>query len=133
MLIGSGRLRGDPSRFVRFLVVGGLNTLVGYSLFAGFILLGAGSALALAAATVLGVLFNFKSFGTLVFDNREKRLLPRFVAFYAVQYALNLLCLRGLEMWGLPALLAQLILLVPFSVASFLLMHRLVFGRSRSG
>jgi len=125
-------------RFVIFLMVGGLNTAVGYSLFAAFILLGAGATVALAAATVLGVLFNFKSIGHLVFGNGDSRLLPRFVGVYTVQFLANLIALRGLENAGLSPLLAQLVILPPLSLGNFLLMRRLVFrpvdgaGRRRS-
>ena len=119
----------DWARFARFLAVGGLNTVFGYSLFAVFILIGMPTAAALAAGTVLGMLFNFKSFGTLVFGNKDARLLPRFALFYAVQYLVNLISLRWLQSLGLSALIAQLILIVPLSLASFLLMRRLVFGR----
>jgi len=123
----SGSAGGGLGHFAKFLVVGGLNTVVGYGLFAAFIIAGLGAPLALALATVLGVLFNFKSFGLLVFRNGDGRLLPRFVAVYAGQYVVNLMCLRWLAALDLSPLLAQLLLLPPLSLASFLLMRRLVF------
>lgn len=123
----AGLLTHQRKRFLTFLAVGGLNTLVGYGLFAGFILLGAGSFPALAGATILGVLFNFKSIGRLVFQSGEARLLPRFVAVYAAQFVLNLGGLSALERAGLAPLLAQLVLLPVLAVGSFLAMRRFVF------
>lgn len=112
-----------------FLVVGGLNTLVGYSLFAIFILVGVSTAVALGAATVLGVLFNFFSFDRMVFRSGEVRRLPRFILFYCVQFVVNLALLRGLGQLGLGPILAQMLILPILSVASFLAMRRLVFQR----
>jgi putative flippase GtrA len=117
-------------RFLLFLLVGGLNTLVGYSIFAGLILLGARPALALTIATILGVLFNFKSIGSLVFQSVKARLIPRFLAVYVVQFLVNLIALRMLIDLGAPPLLAQLIVLPILSVATFIMMRRFVFERT---
>lgn len=121
-------LRLGGWQFVRFLLVGLLNTAFGYALFAGFILLGASLALALAGGTVLGVLFNFRTIGRLVFANRELRLLPRFIAVYSLYFILNLACLQGLLRLGLAPLLAQLLLLPWLSAVNFVLLRRLVFA-----
>lgn len=134
---GEGRLavqiraaltRGERGKFLKFLAVGGLNTLVGYGLFAGFILMGAPSFTALAGSTMLGVLFNFKSIGKLVFRSGDPRRLPRFVAVYAVQFLVNLGGLHALQAAGLSPLVAQLILLPLLAIGSFLAMRRFVFA-----
>ena len=137
MSIGEGRRRAEAMfrsshgrRFFIFLLVGGLNTVVGYGLFAGLILLGAGKTLALVVATCLGVLFNFKSIGRLVFKDGGGRRLPRFIAIYFVQFLTNLAGLEALERIGLGPLVSQLILLPPLAVASFLMMQRFVFRPS---
>jgi putative flippase GtrA len=120
--------KADLHRFVRFLLVGGLNTAVGYSIFAAFILLGASSTLALIGATVLGILFNFASTGRVVFGTGNVRLLPRFVLAYGAQFLLNWVALQALERAGLSPLLAQLLLLAPLAIITFLMMKTLVFG-----
>lgn len=117
----------DAVQFLRFLLVGGLNTLVGYALFAIFILVGAGITFSLVGATVLGVMFNFRSLGSLVFIRTERRLLPRFVLVYAGQFAINWLSLRYLQALGVTPLFAQLMILPPLSIVSFLAMRRWVF------
>ena len=126
---GTAELR----RFVRFLCVGLLNTGFGYLLFAAFVLLGLGSGLALAGATVIGVAFNFLTTGRLVFDSRDHRRLPRYLGVYMVQFLINWAGLRGLEQ-AMSPLLAQLILVGPMAVLTYLLMARLVFGaRQKEG
>jgi putative flippase GtrA len=118
----------DGRRFLVFLLVGALNTAVGYGLFAAFIFLGADTTLALSAATTLGVLFNFKSIGRLVFASGNVRLLPRFVGIYAVQFGVNLLALKALERAGASPLLAQLLILPPLAILSFIMMRHFVFA-----
>ena len=122
-------LARDPAtrRFVSFLAVGGLNTAFGYGAFALLILVGARAGTALAGATIVGVLFNFNTVGRLVFRSRDPGLLPRFLAVYAVQFAINLLALRALGRAGLSPLLAQLALVLPLALLSFVAMRRFVF------
>lgn len=117
-------------RFLKFLLVGALNTTVGYGLFAIFLIAGVDPAKALAIATVLGVLFNFKSFGKLVFGESGMCFLPRFIIFYLTQYLVNLGALRQILALGFTPLEAQLIILPPLSLVSFFAMRRLIFEAS---
>jgi putative flippase GtrA len=127
------RSLADP-RFIRFLLVGGLNTAFGYGVFALLYLVGLHYAVAGFFSTVLGVLFNFFSTGRLVFGNREVALLPRYVLVYATTYVLGTLLLRVAELLKIPILAASAVLLLPMSVVAFLLQRRLVFGgKKRSG
>jgi putative flippase GtrA len=113
--------------FIRFVLVGLLNTAVGYGLFALFILLSAPSALALLVATVLGVLFNYLSTGRIVFAWRDSRRLGRFVLVYGVLYIVNAAALLALENLGFPALGAQAMLLPLFVVLAYLGNKHFVF------
>jgi putative flippase GtrA len=134
--IGMKRLRGGPAawlrdpelrRFATFLVVGGLNTLVGYAIFAALILMGLSTAVAAIVGTILGVLFNFFSTGGVVFKNQAARLLPRFIAVYVVQMALNVAALRALESAGLHALVAGALVLPPLAVFTYFALRHFVF------
>lgn len=77
--------------FIRYLLVGGLNTAFGYSVFALLVFMGWHYSIALFFATVAGVFFNFKTFGILVFEKSDRRLIWRFLAVYGVLYAVNVL------------------------------------------
>ena len=114
-------------RFVRFLGVGVLNTAIGYALFAAFVLAGAPMLAAVAASTALGALFNFGSIGVLVFASKDMTLLPRFLAVYVGQCAVNALLLAGLARLGLGPLLAQLLLLPLLASGTYLTMRHWVF------
>jgi putative flippase GtrA len=120
------RLR--PSRrFVKFLLVGGVNTAFGYGVFIVSLWLGMHYAVAAAVATVLGVLFNFKSTGKIVFQNQGNRQLPRFVSVYGLVYVVNVLGLAVLLRLGIPEWLGGLILILPCAILSYVLNSRYVF------
>jgi putative flippase GtrA len=106
--------------------VGALNTAFGYLLFAAFLFSGMASGPALALATVIGIAFNFLTTGRLVFANRDYRRLPRYLGVYAIQFLLNWSALRALEQ-GMSPLFAQLILVGPIAVLTYLLMTKIVF------
>lgn len=61
-------------QFVKFLFVGGINTAVGYGLFAFFLFLKFHYALAVLFATIVGICFNFKTTGSIVFKNSDNKL-----------------------------------------------------------
>lgn len=115
------------ARFVRFLLVGALNTAVGYGLFALGILLGLRSALALLIATVLGVLFNYFSTGRLVFSWHDRCRLWHFALVYGGVYLVNAAALMEAEKLAIPALTAQALLLPVFVVIAYLLNKHFVF------
>src|SRR5208282_3141466 len=109
---GLGRItRSDWMTFLGYLAVGGLNTAFGYFSYAAFVLAGAPLWLAVSSSTILAILFNFFSYGGLVFRSTSFRLIPRFFAFYACLGALNFLLLRVLIWGGLGPLWAQALLL----------------------
>lgn len=121
-------LNTEARRFARFIAIGVLNTMVGYGVFALFILAGVSSPLALLSSTIIGVLFNFVSTGQFVFGSRKISRLVPFVAVYGLIYLLNLVALRGLELLAVGTLLAQAILLPFFVLLSYGLNRRYVFS-----
>jgi len=115
-------------QLLRFLVVGGLNTVFGYSLFAAFTYLGMAYPAAIGLATVGGVLFNFQSIGRLVFNGAPRSRFVRFVCVYVVIYLLNLGGVRLLLGLGANIYVANAIILIPLSVIAFVLNRRFVFN-----
>lgn len=115
------------SKFIRFLLVGGLNTAFGYGVYALLILLGVPYPLAVFLSTAAGVLFNFKTYGTLVFGSRDNRLLGRFIAVYALIYVLNLIPLAWAKRNGVSLIVAGAVVALPMAAISFVLNRRFVF------
>jgi len=110
-------------------VVGGVNTLFGYSVFALFTLIGLHYVLAALLATICGILFNFKTTGTIVFRNRDNRLILRFFGVYLITYSLMVGLLKLFDMAGVIPLVGGAIIVLPLAVFSFLLMKKLVFKK----
>ena len=114
-------------RLVKYLAVGVLNTVFGYSLYALFIYLGIHYSVAVLQSTVLGVLFNFKTIGSLVFRSRNNALIFRFVAVYGLTYLLNVEGLKLMNSFAVNLYLAGFLMLIPLTVLSFVLHNRFVF------
>jgi len=112
-----------------FLLVGGLNTLFGYGIFAVFIYFNFHYSLAAALSTVLGILFNFKTTGSLVFKSKDNKLLIKFVGVYLIAYIINVLFLGILNIY-MSNYLAGAIIILPLSFFSFILMKKFVFTDS---
>jgi len=114
-------------KFIKFIFVGLLNAAFGYSAFAFFIWCQLHYAVASLLATVLGVLFNFKTVGILVFRSRNNSLLLKFSSVYIVTYCLNVLCLSMFSYYHANMYLAGILLLGPMAVTAFLLNRHFVF------
>lgn len=128
-----GELKMAPEeqrRIIRFLFVGILNTAFGYAVFVLLVVAGLSSAFALLLTTVIGVCFNFFTTGQVVFQNRQFRVLPRFVGAYAFTYVFNLGLLKSFESLGPGPILAQALSLPPTVLLSFVILKTFVF---RSG
>ncbi len=115
------------NKFIRFLFVGGLNTIFGYLMFALFIFLDFHYSIAVLLSTILGVLFNFKTTGRFVFGNQDNILLFKFVGVYVLIYILNTSALKVFNLYRLNMYVAGLIVLLPMAMIAFVLNKKFVF------
>ncbi len=120
----------ETSRFVRFLLVGAVNTAFGYTIYGGALLLGCPVAIAVGLSTLLGIIFNFHSYGGLVFGQASWRRLGRFTAVYGVIFMINLGGLTLLAAAGIGPLAGQALLLPVLALASFVGLRRFVYQRN---
>lgn len=146
-------LQKIENKFIRFLFVGVINTLFGYGLFVLFIWFGMHYSIALLCSNILGILFNYKTTGYIVFANKSNRLILQFFLVYGVVYLFNLLELYLLDksnvyeyilsfpildfLYELPLnlnkvgdVIGQAITLLPNAILSFLLNKIFVFKES---
>lgn len=121
------RIVREHMQLIRFLVVGGINTLFGYSVFIVLVWIGLHYPLAIALATIAGVSFNFQSIGRLVFGGAPRSRFWRFVGVYCLIYLLNVGGVRLLLAVGANVYVANAIILLPLSLIAFLLNRRYVF------
>ncbi len=90
----AGRVLHIPEQLLRFLIIGGVNTVFAYCVYALCIFVGLHYTLAALTSTVLGTCFSFKTLGTLVFDNPDNWLIFKFIGVYTGCYFLNIGLLR---------------------------------------
>lgn len=120
----------DRTRLFKFLLIGGLNTAFGYSVFLIALRSGIHYALAAGIATTLGVLFNFKTTGRLVFGSKDHRRLPWFILVYLIVYVVNVIGLRIFLGFGVPAWMGGFFLILPCAVLSYILNKNYVFRQT---
>lgn len=118
---------------MRFVVTGGVNTAFGYGIYAAFIYLGAGYAIASGASIVCGLLFSYKTTSAMVFGRGYRGSLARYLGSYAIVYAFSLLILRTLDTFGINPYLAGVLVAPPCAVLSFALLKLFVFRASDHG
>jgi len=114
-------------QLIRFVLVSGVNTLVGYSLYAIFIFIGMAYPVALLFATVFGVLFNFKTTGKFVFNNTNNKLLFKFVFVYCFIYCFQILIIRLMQSETSNLYIAGFITMIPSAIFAFVLNKFIVF------
>lgn len=138
------------NKIIRFFLVGGLNTIFGYGVFALLIFIGLHYTIAGLFATVLGVLFNFKTIGIIVFNNNNNWIIFKFIGVYGINYVISILLLTFLEQSGIDSYLSKIlfqvtdlmifknpraitciggaILLIPIGLFAYALNHFFVFS-----
>ena len=114
--------------FLKYLIVGGINTLFGYGAFALLLFLELHYALASFLATCAGVLFNFNTTGRIVFKNSNHRLLFRFLAVYGVLYGINVLFLKLMVTLAINLYVGSAALILPMAGLAYLLNKKFVFN-----
>lgn len=114
-------------QFVRFLVVGGINTVFGYSCFAFFIFINLHYAVASFLATICGIIFNFGTIGNIVFKNRDKSLIFKFFGVYTITYICGIIFLKVFNFYNINNYIGGAILILPMAILSFLLNKHFVF------
>ena len=75
--------------FIRYILVGGLNTAFGYTVFALLVLMGMHYYLGILFATLVGVIFNFVTYGNLVFRKSGWKSIWKFTCIYGILYFVN--------------------------------------------
>ena len=120
-------LFNQNKKFILFLCVGLLNTLFGYSIFAFFLWIGVHFTISALISTIAGILFNFTTFGRIVFKSNSYSNLPKFVFIYSLNYFLGVGVLYYCDQLDYNLYFVQAILLMPTAVLRYLLMKYFVY------
>ncbi|HIU92968.1 MAG TPA: GtrA family protein [Candidatus Limenecus avicola] len=115
--------------FVKFILVGILNTAFGYGAFALLMYTGLHYSAAVVLSTIAGILFNFKTTGVLVFKNKDNSLIFKFIAVYTLVCITGIIILRLAEIAHINLYFAGLVSTGICAVTAFLLNKNWVFKK----
>ena len=107
---------------VRFLFVGGINTVVGYGAYALFIAIGLNPYLATTFSTIIGVINSYFWNKYFTFRQPKKSLTEvlRFVSVYAISYVANLLLVYlFVDCWGMDKYISGAVCLFVVTIVSY--------------
>jgi putative flippase GtrA len=124
------RLSPQQRQLLRFVLAGLVNTVAGLAVFAACIRAGTTLLVALLAANLFGLFFNFITTGGYAFRQLSASRWPRFAGVYALLLALNWVLVDGMQSWGWGVLTAQALVTVPLAFFSYWLQSRWVFAAS---
>lgn len=119
----------NNQKLIKFLVVGILNTIFGYSVYAILIWIGAPYFVAATGSTILGVLFNFKSIGSIVFKSKDNSKIIPFIMVYTALYMFNIIGLAFMAHEGFDSYMSGIIVIFPLAIISYLVNSRFVFKK----
>ncbi len=115
-------------KFFRYLLVGMLNTSVGFAVFSLVIYLSKGQLeLSLAANIGVGVFFNYLSYGFIVFKNMGWLQFLKFVLSYSFIYLVNLLILKTMQNFNFNIYVSQFFNVLYLAPLSYYIFSRFVF------
>ena len=107
------------TKLIKFGLVGVLNTIFGYLVYAAFVLLGVLPGLALALSYIVGVAWNYMTHAKLVFKSRKGHGVPGYIGIYIALFLANATLLQlGIGL-GISPLIAQAGLSILFAGISF--------------
>jgi len=117
-------------KFILFILVGILNTLFGYLIFALLFWLDVHYSLAALASTIVGVIFNFNTYGLIVFKNNSYSNFIKFILVYAINYFVGVGVLYYFNSIEYNLYIVQAVLLIPLALVRYFLMKFFVFTKS---
>ena len=119
------------NKLIRFFFVSGLNTAFGYSLYALLLYIGLHYTIAGLIGTIIGILFNFKTIGLIVFQNKNIKHIFRFIAVYVISYFLGIGSTALFLLFGINEYISGLIMLLPFGIIRYFLNKYFVFDSKK--
>jgi len=121
-------MRDTLKRSATFLLVGLLNTGFGYLAYAALVLIGLPLWVAVGGTLIISIIFNFYSYGGVVFNNTSLKSVPRFLVLYVIIGLVNYGLLQAITKSGVGPLVAQALILPILALIGYFGMKIFVFG-----
>jgi putative flippase GtrA len=114
-------------QFIRYVVVGAVNTGFSYGVYAALLFVGLDYRVANLLALLLGILFSFATQGKFVFKNATRVTFAKFVIAWLLIYLVNISIIALFLRAGMSAYLAGACALVPVTLLSYFVLKLAVF------
>jgi putative flippase GtrA len=115
------------NQFVRYLIIGVFNIIIGYLFFVLLVYLHIHYMLACTISTIFSIIFNFKTTAIIVFKNNKNHLFFKYLILWAIVYSFNLFGLYVLNHFFDNSYLSGFLLLFPSALIGFTLNKFFVF------
>ena len=117
---------------IRFLVIGAINTAFGFTVFSAMMIAGLALWQALIGSTLAGIIFNFFTYGGVVFRQLSYTRVPRFVLAYLFIISLNAWLIEYISSnYGTGKILAGAYVVIPMAIVSYLILNNFVFRKTK--
>jgi len=122
-------------QFIRFVLVAILNTAFGWCVYAALLwfinLFDIPNPYVLASlfGYIIGIMFNFTTYSSLVYKNKDKKLIFKFIMVYVVCWICNSVGIGLLERWHINNYLAGAITAIPVGLLGYILNSVFVFKK----
>jgi len=116
-------------QFTKFIIVGVLNTIVGYGIYWVILQLGINFTIAAFVSTFIGTIFNFFTTGRLVFNSKNNTLFYKFVFVTIFLYLISIAGISFIHNFDISYEIAGAIIIIPRAILSYILNKNVVFKK----
>ena len=114
-------------KYLLYLLAGGLNTIFGVFVYIAFLQMGLNYTIALALSTFAGVLFNYLTLSTLVFNISSRLVLIKYYLNYLLIYCISIVLIYFLIKLGLDQNFSGIIVIPSMSLLNFYILKKFIF------
>ncbi|WP_342146794.1 GtrA family protein [Rickettsiella endosymbiont of Aleochara curtula] len=115
-------------QFMRFILVGGLNTAFGYFIYSFVVFMGCSFYIATLVSTCIGIFFNFFTTGRIVFKNNNFNLFIKFIIIAILLYYIRVEFIKIiLNFYAKSIYFSGFLAIFPVSIITFFLNKYVVF------
>lgn len=118
-------------RFFRFILVGLLNTLFSFTVYAALLRIGMDYVSANLGALLIGILFSFRTQSHFVFAMHDPIRIFRFTALWGALFLVNIFLIARLMNYGLNSYEAGALALFPITAFSYISQKKWVFSAKK--
>ena len=116
-------------QFIKFIIVGVLNTIVGYGIYWAMLQLDFNFTIAALVSTLIGIIFNFFTMGRLVFNSENNVLFYKFVFVVIFLYLISIAGISFIHNFDISYEIAGAIIIIPRAILSYILNKNVVFKK----